>query len=116
MAYVAGGRVRNRARVCERLRLREGAASLDHHRGIKNRLRVAVSAPVLLLGAGVYTERDENIADEQAHVTFDRTTDTVAVYDAEGKLMAKVEQTATTAEARKALADPGTQFDSFVGT
>ena len=86
------------------------------HRGIKNRLRVAVSAPVLFLGVGVYTGGDENIADEQAHITFDRTTDAVAVYNAEGKLMAKVEKTATTAEMRKALADPGAQFDSFAGS
>ena len=32
VAYVAGGRVRDRARVCERLRLCDGVASLDHHR------------------------------------------------------------------------------------
>ena len=92
IAYVASGRVRNRAHVCERLCLGAGAANLDHRRSIKNRVRVAVSAPVLLLGIGVYTERDENIADERAHVTFDRTTDTVSVYNAEGKWVAQLEQ------------------------
>ena len=107
IAYVASGRVRNRAHICERLRLGTGGENLDHRRGIKNRVRVAVSAPVLFLGAGVYTGRDENIADERVHVTFDRTTDTVSVYTAEGKRVAELEQTMTTADARRAIRDPG---------
>ena len=108
LAYVASGRVRNRARVCERLRLDSaGSAHLDHRRGIRNRVSVAVSAPVLLLGAGVYTERDEIIADERANVTFDRTTDTVSIYTAEGKCAFEVERTSTTADLRKAIGDSG---------
>ena len=109
ITYVGSGRVRNRARVCERLNHGDsaaGAAHLDHRRGIKNRVRVAVSTPVLFLGFGVYTERDELIADEQAHGTFDRTTDTVSVYTAEEKRVAEVEQISTIADLRKGLRDP----------
>ena len=104
IAYVASGRrVRNRARVCERLRLGAVAANLDHRRGIKNRVRVAVSAPVLFIGAGVYTGEDER----DHHVTFDRTTHTVSIYTAEGKRVAEIEHTTTTSDLRKAVGDAG---------
>ena len=50
LAYVASGRVRNRARVCERLRLDSaGSAHLDHRRGISRGrldLRERVTAPL----------------------------------------------------------------------
>jgi hypothetical protein len=85
----------------------ESCLSLDHRKGIKNRLSVAVSRSILLLGVGVYTGRDEEIADESLSVTFDRTTNSVDVHQECGEVVAHAEATATTADARRMLSEVG---------
>ena len=54
---------------------------LDHRRGVKNVLGVTPGVGgVLLLGVGVFGGEDEEVLDEEAVITFDRTTTKVTVY------------------------------------
>ena len=67
-------------KMCERLAY-DGDA-LHHKRSIRNVLGLQILPDsILLLGIGVYIGNEEELFDPDARITFDRTTDTVNIYE-----------------------------------
>jgi hypothetical protein len=65
-----------------------------------------VDWPVLLVGVGVYTGKDEDLFDPENHITFDRSTTTVRVYEGDQMLTSAV-VVVDTAKAREEAKAPG---------
>lgn len=89
---------------CQRLHLAgDGWPLLVHKKSLRNTLAVTVvGRNVILVGVGLYTGKDQDILDEDAHITFDRTTDIVKVWRGKEEVGASEDVTDTVASRREA--------------